>query len=66
MLVRVSSIDDSTVTAYGLHDRFVLDLLATLTYGDRVRLAGRPATRTPSIPNQGLSNEYCLHCHYAD
>jgi glycosyltransferase involved in cell wall biosynthesis len=47
MLVRISSIDDSTVTAYGLHDRFVLDLLATLTYGDRAHLDCRLATRTP-------------------
>ena len=44
MLVRVSSIDDSTVAAYALHDRFVVDLLATLPDSARMRLAGRPAT----------------------
>lgn len=44
MLVRVSSIDDPTAASYALHDRFVLDLLATLPAGDRVRLTGRPTT----------------------
>lgn len=44
ILVRVSSIDDPTVAAYALHDRFILDLLASLPYGDRMRLAGRGAT----------------------
>lgn len=44
MLVRVSSIDDSSAAAYARHDRFVLDLLATLPRGQRERLAGRPAS----------------------
>lgn len=44
MLVRVSSIDDSPAAAYALQDRFIVDLLATLPYSDRVRLAGRPAS----------------------
>lgn len=44
MLVRVSSIGDSNADAYTAHDRFILDLLAALPQGDRMRLAGRPAS----------------------
>ena len=41
MLVRVSSIDQSTASAYQLQDRFVSDMLAAINEQDRVRVAGR-------------------------
>jgi len=41
LLFRVSSIDRSN-TAYEIHNRFVLDLIAALTETDRARLIGVP------------------------
>lgn len=40
MLVRVSSIDDSAVAAYAVHNRFIIDLLSALAEPERIRLAG--------------------------
>lgn len=41
MLVRVSSIDADSRSAYALQERFVNDLLAALPEADRARIAGR-------------------------
>jgi EpsI family protein len=40
-LVRISSITESPIEAFNLHDRFIADLLAALPAQDRARLAGR-------------------------
>jgi len=40
MLIRVSSIDQNSSTAYQLQDRFVRDLLAAISEQDRIRMAG--------------------------
>ena len=47
MLVRVSSIDDLPLSAYALHDRFVIDLLSALPERERLRFAG--AARVNSV-----------------
>ncbi|HMV59085.1 MAG TPA: exosortase-associated EpsI family protein, partial [Nitrospira sp.] len=41
MLVRVSSIDRSTESAYRLQDRFIADMLKSVDADTRLRLAGR-------------------------
>jgi EpsI family protein len=55
MLVRVSSIDDSTLDAYAVHDRFLSDLLATLPETSRVRLTGR--ILRPMTPNHSTATD---------
>lgn len=47
MLVRVSSIDADSATAFTQHDRFVVDLLSALTEVQRQRFIGLPVTTTP-------------------
>jgi hypothetical protein len=42
MLVRVSSLESDTASGYALHDRFVGDLLRSLSPVARARLLGSP------------------------
>ena len=47
VLVRVSSIDNTTGRAFAMQDAFVTDLLASLPAVDRIRLSGLRAGTTP-------------------
>ena len=42
-LVRVSSISESSIEAFAMHDQFITDLLQAVSAHDRLRLAGKPS-----------------------
>jgi len=54
LLIRISSLDRDASAAYGLHDRFIRELLAALPAAERVRFGGR------ALGDTGISQSFSL------